>query len=194
MPYVIPFPDIDPVLVSFRLLGFELAIRWYALAYIAGLLLGWQYVALLARRPALWGGRPALSAEQSDDLLTWMILGVILGGRIGYVLFYQPAYFAAHPAEILAVWQGGMSFHGGFLGVVAGIVGFSLRNGLPILGVGADRALLRPGRQLHQRRALGPSVARTLGGYLSRGGGTGLPARMAAALRAPSLATLRGGA
>jgi phosphatidylglycerol:prolipoprotein diacylglycerol transferase len=136
MPYVIPFPDIDPVLVSFRLLGFELAIRWYALAYIAGLLLGWQYVAILARRPALWGGRPALSAEQSDDLLTWMILGVILGGRIGYVLFYQPAYFAAHPAEILAVWQGGMSFHGGFLGVVAGIVGFSLRNGLPILGVG----------------------------------------------------------
>ncbi len=144
MPYVLPFPDIDPVLFSVRLLGIELAIRWYALAYIAGLLLGWRYVAFLARRPALWGGRPALAPEQSDDLLTWMILGVILGGRLGYVLFYQPAYFAAHPAEILAVWQGGMSFHGGFLGVVAGVVGFALRNGLPILGVGDAVAAAAP--------------------------------------------------
>ena len=144
MPYVLPFPDIDPVLFSVSLFGIELAIRWYALAYIAGLLLGWRYVVLLARRPALWGGRPALSPEQSDDLLTWMILGVILGGRLGYVLFYQPAYFAAHPAEILAVWQGGMSFHGGFLGVVAGVVGFALRNGLPILGVGDAVAAAAP--------------------------------------------------
>ena len=74
----------------------------------------------------------------------WMILGVILGGRLGYVLFYQPAYFAAHPAEILSVWQGGMSFHGGFLGVVAGIVGFSVRNGLSILGVGDAVAAAAP--------------------------------------------------
>jgi phosphatidylglycerol:prolipoprotein diacylglycerol transferase len=107
MPLVLPFPDIDPVLVSFRLFGLELALRWYALAYIAGLLLGWRYVVWLCRRPAL-----------------------------GYVLFYQPLYFAAHPAEIVAVWRGGMSFHGGLLGVVAGIVGFSRRNGLPILPVG----------------------------------------------------------
>lgn len=144
MPYVLAFPDIDPALVSFRLLGIEFAIRWYALAYIAGLLLGWRYVAFLARRPALWGGKPALAPAQADDLLTWMILGVILGGRLGYALFYQPAYFAAHPAEILAVWQGGMSFHGGFLGVVAGVVGFSLRNGLPILGVGDAVAAAAP--------------------------------------------------
>ena len=144
MPFVIPFPDIDPVLFSLRLGGIELAIRWYALAYIAGLLLGWRYVVLLARRPALWGGKPALSPEQSDDLLTWMILGVILGGRLGYVLFYQPAFFAANPAEILAVWRGGMSFHGGFLGVVAGVVGFSLRNGLSILSVGDAVAAAAP--------------------------------------------------
>ncbi len=144
MPYVLPFPDIDPVLFSVHILGIELAIRWYALAYIAGLLLGWQYVAYLARRPALWGGRPALTVEQADDLLTWMILGVIIGGRLGYVLFYQPAYFAAHPAEILAVWQGGMSFHGGFLGVATGIVAFSLRHGLPILGVGDAVAAAAP--------------------------------------------------
>jgi phosphatidylglycerol---prolipoprotein diacylglyceryl transferase len=136
MPLVLPFPDIDPVIVSFSLFGLELALRWYALAYIVGLLLGWRYVAALCRRPGLWGGTPPMRPEQSDDLLTWMILGVILGGRIGYVLFYQPAYFAANPAEILAVWQGGMSFHGGFLGVVAGVVGFSVRNGLSILKVG----------------------------------------------------------
>lgn len=136
MPLVLPFPDIDPVLVSFHLLGIEFAIRWYALAYIAGLLLGWRYVVALCRRPGLWGGTPPMRPEQADDLLTWMIFGVILGGRIGYVLFYQPAYFMANPAEILAVWRGGMSFHGGFLGVVAGVVGFSLRNGLRVLSVG----------------------------------------------------------
>src|SRR5690606_22890748 len=116
MPLVLPFPEIDPVLFSLRLGGIELAIRWYALAYIAGLLIGWRYVAFLCRRPALWGGTAPMRPEQSDDLLTWMILGVILGGRLGYVLFYQPAFFAQNPAEILAVWRGGMSFHGGFLG------------------------------------------------------------------------------
>ena len=82
--------------------------------------------------------------EQVDDLLTWMILGVIIGGRLGYVLFYQPAFFAANPGEILAVWRGGMSFHGGFLGVLAGIVGFGLRNGLPVLRVGDAVAAAAP--------------------------------------------------
>jgi phosphatidylglycerol---prolipoprotein diacylglyceryl transferase len=144
MPFVVPFPDIDPVLVSIRLFGLELAIRWYALAYIAGLLLGWRYVVWLCRRPALWGGTSPMRSEQADDLLTWMIFGVILGGRLGYVLFYQPAYFAQHPAEIVAVWQGGMSFHGGLLGVVAGVVGFALRNGLPILSVGDAVAAAAP--------------------------------------------------
>ena len=100
MPFVLPFPDIDPVLVSIQLFGIELAIRWYALAYIAGLLLGWRYVAALCARPALWGGtRADARREQADDLLTWMILGVILGGRLGFVLFYQPAYFAANPGR-----------------------------------------------------------------------------------------------
>lgn len=139
-----PFPDIDPVIVSLNLFGLELAIRWYAVAYIAGLVLGWRYVVWLCRRPRLWGGTPALRPEQVDDLLTWMILAVILGGRLGYVLFYQPAYFAANPAEILAVWHGGMSFHGGLVGVAAGVVLFSLRNGLPILGVGDAVAAAAP--------------------------------------------------
>ena len=144
MPYTLPFPDIDPVLVGFNLFGIELAIRWYALAYIAGLLLGWRYVAALCARPALWGGPPPMRPEQTDDLLTWMVLGVILGGRLGYVLFYQPAHYLANPAEILAVWRGGMSFHGGFLGVVAGVLGFSLRGGLPAVRVGDAVAAAAP--------------------------------------------------
>ncbi|WP_299130710.1 prolipoprotein diacylglyceryl transferase [uncultured Amaricoccus sp.] len=144
MPYVLPFPDIDPVLVGFNLFGVELAIRWYALAYIAGLLIGWRYVAGLCARPALWGGTAPMRPEQTDDLLTWMVLGVILGGRLGYTLFYQPAYYLANPAEILAVWRGGMSFHGGFLGVAVGVLGFSLRNGLPVARVGDAVAAAAP--------------------------------------------------
>lgn len=144
MPFVLTFPDIDPAAISFSLFGVTLAIRWYALAYIAGLLLGWRYVAALCARPRLWGGASPMPPERSDDLLTWMVLGVILGGRLGYVVFYQPAYFLANPAEILAVWQGGMSFHGGLLGVVTGIVGFSARNGFPILGVGDAVAAAAP--------------------------------------------------
>lgn len=135
-PLVLPFPDIDPTLVSFQLFGLTFAIRWYALAYVAGLLLGWRYVAALCRRPALWGGTAPMPPGKTDDLLTWMVLAVILGGRIGYVLFYQPGYYLANPGQILAVWQGGMSFHGGLIGVAAGIILFSLLNGYRILSVG----------------------------------------------------------
>ncbi|MFT3973041.1 MAG: prolipoprotein diacylglyceryl transferase [Amaricoccus sp.] len=144
MPLVLQFPNIDPVLVSVTFLGVHLAIRWYALAYIVGLVLGWRYVVALVRRPALWGRTPPMREEQVDDLLTWMILGVILGGRLGYVLFYQPAYFATNPGQILAVWQGGMSFHGGLLGVATGILLFSLRNGLSPLPVGDAVAAAAP--------------------------------------------------
>jgi phosphatidylglycerol:prolipoprotein diacylglycerol transferase len=144
MPLVLPFPEIDPVLFSIQIGGIELAIRWYALAYIAGLLLGWRYVAFLCRRPGLWGGRAPMAPVQVDDLLTWMILGVILGGRLGFVLFYQPGYYLANPGQILAVWQGGMSFHGGLVGVAAGVIGFSLRNRLTILSVGDAVAAAAP--------------------------------------------------
>jgi phosphatidylglycerol:prolipoprotein diacylglycerol transferase len=144
MPLVLPFPDIDPALFTIRLGGLELAVRWYALAYIAGLLLGWRYVAALCRRPGLWGGAAPMPPERADDLLTWMILGVILGGRLGYVLFYQPAHFAANPGEIVAVWRGGMSFHGGLLGVVAGVVLFCRRNGFEIARVGDAVAAAAP--------------------------------------------------
>jgi phosphatidylglycerol:prolipoprotein diacylglycerol transferase len=126
---VLLFPQFDPVLVR---LG-PLAIRWYALAYIAGLLIGtWLVQKLVQRRPAV--ARP----EQVSDFLTWATLGVVLGGRIGYVLFYQPSRFLTHPWQILEVWSGGMSFHGGMLGVAVAIVLYCRRNGLPILGL-ADR-------------------------------------------------------
>ena len=106
-----------------------LFIHYYALAYMLGLLAGWRLVRCLAQRPPV-----AAAQEQVDDFLTWAVLGVILGGRCGYVLFYQPGYFLTHPLQIPAVWDGGMSFHGGFLGVTIAILWFSIRNGLqPLL-------------------------------------------------------------
>lgn len=134
MPYAIPFPDIGPELFSISLGGFELALRWYALAYIAGILIGWRLIVAAVRRPRLWPGDTAPMTPQAvEEFLTWAILGIILGGRLGFVLFYQPGYYLSHPAEILAVWQGGMSFHGGFLGVtIAGLL-FCRKNDVPIL-------------------------------------------------------------
>jgi phosphatidylglycerol:prolipoprotein diacylglycerol transferase len=116
-----PFPNIDPVLIEIG----PLAIRWYALAYIAGLVLGWRYVVHLTSAERLWPGRPPITKTDVDDMLLWVALGVILGGRIGYVLFYNPGYYVTHPVEILYVWQGGMSFHGGAAGVLVAIYLFS---------------------------------------------------------------------
>jgi phosphatidylglycerol:prolipoprotein diacylglycerol transferase len=114
--FAIPFPALDPVAIS---LG-PFAIRWYALAYIVGLLIGWRYCLRLAARP------PHIVARQDvDDFLVWATLGVVLGGRIGYVLFYKPGYYIYHPIEALYVWHGGMSFHGGAIGVTIAIVLFS---------------------------------------------------------------------
>ncbi len=139
-----PFPAIDPVLFSVEIFGVELAIRWYALAYIAGLVLGWRYVVALCRRSALWGGAAPMRPEQVDDLLTWMILGVILGGRLGFVAFYEPGYYLQNPGQILAVWRGGMSFHGGFLGVVVAVLAFAARNGLDAIRIGDAVAAAAP--------------------------------------------------
>ena len=123
MTFAIPFPVIDPVLIEIG----PFAIRWYALAYIAGLLLGWRYiVGLSAQLP----GGP--DAPAIDDLIVWLTLGIILGGRLGYVLFYKPEYYLANPLEIVQVWRGGMSFHGGLLGVMAAVVLFARRRGLSL--------------------------------------------------------------
>lgn len=141
----LPFPNIAPEIFSVDLFGFELALRWYALAYIAGLVLGWWLVRALMRHPAIWpGGTAPMKPEATDDLLTYMILGVIIGGRLGFTLFYQPAYYLSHPVEILQVWQGGMSFHGGFLGVIAGIILFSVTRKTPLLSTGDAVAMAAP--------------------------------------------------
>ena len=128
-----PFPNFDPVLVH---LG-PIAIRWYALAYIAGILLGWRYGVALIRNARLWtpAGAPITTA-QIDDLILWLTLGVILGGRLGYVLFYGRGAFLADPLEIVKVWHGGMSFHGGFLGVMVAIIGFARVNRVDMLRLG----------------------------------------------------------
>lgn len=128
----IPFPDFDPVLISIG----PLAIRWYALAYIVGILTGWMYARAIIRSPRLWAGPPPLAAADFDDFILWITLGVILGGRIGYVLFYNLPHFAAHPLEIFEVWQGGMSFHGGLLGCVAAVLLFGRSRKLPVLTLG----------------------------------------------------------
>jgi phosphatidylglycerol:prolipoprotein diacylglycerol transferase len=126
---LLPYPEFDPVLVH---LG-PLSIRWYALAYITGLVLGWWGMRRLVRRS------PAVATTTLvDDFLTWATLGVVLGGRLGYILFYQPGLYLAHPLAILQVWNGGMSFHGGMLGVVIALVIFCRRNGIALLGF-ADR-------------------------------------------------------
>src|SRR5487761_2635582 len=132
---VLLFPQFDPVIVQVG----PLAIRWYALAYITGLVLGWRLVRRLAQRA------PAVaSPEQVDDFLTWATLGVVLGGRLGYVLFYQPGFYLAHPSAIPRVWDGGMSFHGGMLGVAIAILWFCRRHRTPALGFGDRLAVCAP--------------------------------------------------
>jgi phosphatidylglycerol:prolipoprotein diacylglycerol transferase len=130
--YVIPFPTIDPVLISIG----PIAIRWYALAYIVGILLGWLYARAIIRSQRLWGGPAPMTVGDFDDFVLWVTLGIILGGRLGYVLFYNPGYFAAHPLESLQLWKGGMSFHGGFLGCVLAVMLFAHHRGLSILSLG----------------------------------------------------------
>ncbi len=145
MTFAIPFPDIDPALFTIAVGGFEFSLRWYALAYIAGLLLGWRLMVRLMRRPGLWPGDTApMTPAQPEELLTWMILGVILGGRLGYVIFYNPGHFLANPAEIVQIWQGGMSFHGGFIGVILGVILFARARGMPLLQAGDAVALAAP--------------------------------------------------
>ncbi|RHZ92466.1 prolipoprotein diacylglyceryl transferase [Cereibacter sphaeroides] len=131
----IPFPDISPELFSIELFGVTFALRWYALAYIAGLLIGWRLVLRMIRAERLWSFGAPMTEDQLERLLTWVILGVILGGRLGFVLFYQPAHYLAHPLDILKVWEGGMSFHGGFLGVMTALVAFCLKERISILPV-----------------------------------------------------------
>ncbi len=137
---VIPFPAINPVLVTIG----PFAIRWYALAYIVGIIVGWFYARAIIASEKLWGGPAPLTVLDFDDFIIWITLGVILGGRTGYVLFYNLPHFAAHPIEIVQLWNGGMSFHGGVTGCVVAIVLFALYRRIPMLSLGDVTAAVAP--------------------------------------------------
>ena len=128
----IAFPVFDPIAIAIG----PFAVRWYALAYIGGIVLGWIYARALLKSEKLWGGPAPISLPQLDDFILWVTIGIIVGGRTGYVLFYNAAFFVQHPTEIFELWKGGMSFHGGFLGCVFAVILFCRKNHLPILPLG----------------------------------------------------------
>ena len=137
----IPFPMIDPVLLS---LG-PIQIHWYAIAYIAGILLAWNYTKRVARQTHLWpGAESPMTDADLDDFVLWATLGIILGGRLGYVLFYNFDAYLANPSQIFAVWQGGMAFHGGFLGVTLAMILFARVRSISLLSMFDLIALAAP--------------------------------------------------
>ena len=136
----LPFPAIDPIAIEFG----PFAIRWYALAYVAGIVGGWWYARRLVANAALWGDVKRPTLADMDDLIIWVALGIVLGGRIGYVLFYNFEAYIADPLEILTIWRGGMSFHGGFLGVVLAMALFARSRGLHLLSLLDVGAVVTP--------------------------------------------------
>ncbi len=129
------FPDIDPILIQIG----PLAVRWYSLAYIVGLLLGWAHMRFLSNKLKM-----GVSKTQLEDFITWATIGVVIGGRLGYVFFYQPAFFFENPLEIVKVWHGGMSFHGGLLGVTFAMIVFAKRQGIELLRLADLVAIAAP--------------------------------------------------
>lgn len=127
----LPFPDIDPVMLR---LG-PLAVHWYGMAYVAGILFGWWYARRLAEYPRLWGASRPITVVDIDDFLVWAVAGIVLGGRLGYVLFYDLPVFLKNPLQIAMLWTGGMSFHGGLLGTILAMILFARRRGLPLLSL-----------------------------------------------------------
>jgi phosphatidylglycerol---prolipoprotein diacylglyceryl transferase len=142
---MIPFPDISPfIFPPIEINGVEYGLRWYALAYILGLLYGWWIILRAIRTPALWAGEPPLTAEQVERFFTWTVVGVILGGRIGYILFYDLGTYIDDPWQIIRLDKGGMAFHGGFAGVVVAGLWFCRRERIPPLSMGDLLALAVP--------------------------------------------------
>jgi phosphatidylglycerol:prolipoprotein diacylglycerol transferase len=132
MLLTIAFPVFDPIAIAIG----PIAIRWYALAYIGGIVLGWMYARRIIRSERLWGGKAPFTVLDFDDFILWVTLGIILGGRAGYVLFYNLGFFAQHPAEIFKLWTGGMSFHGGFIGCVIAVLLFGWKRKISVLSLG----------------------------------------------------------
>lgn len=137
---LIDFPSFNPIAVAIG----PFAIRWYALAYIGGIVIGWLYARSLLKNECLWGGPAPMSLVQIDDFILWATLGIILGGRTGYVLFYNLPFFINNPAAIFKLWEGGMSFHGGFLGCVVAVMWFAHRNRISILSLGDITTAVAP--------------------------------------------------
>jgi phosphatidylglycerol:prolipoprotein diacylglycerol transferase len=137
---IIPYPAINPILIHIG----PLAVRWYALAYIVGIVAGWIYARAIIASPRLWGGPAPFTVIDFDDFVVWITLGIILGGRTGYVLFYNLPYFASHPLAIFELWNGGMSFHGGVLGCIVAIVAFALHRRISVLSLGDVTTAVAP--------------------------------------------------
>lgn len=140
------FPEIlTPYVFSFEMLGFNFALTWYALSYIFGIISAWYILNIVSKKPNLWiNNKSPLTTSNVEDLMTYLILGIILGGRFGYVLFYNPYYYINNPIKVLYLWEGGMSFHGGFLGVVLGGLYFALKKNKSLLAMGDIIALSTP--------------------------------------------------
>ncbi|WBU52518.1 prolipoprotein diacylglyceryl transferase [Paracoccus sp. SCSIO 75233] len=141
---MIPFPDISPEIFTISLGEFQFSLRWYAMAYLAGLVLGAWAVWRLMKSDRIWGDAAPMEAAKVEELLTWIVAGVVIGGRLGFVLFYQPGYYLANPLQILKVWEGGMAFHGGFLGVVIAAWWWARRNDVEPLRLADALAVVAP--------------------------------------------------
>ena len=130
---MIPFPDISPEIFSFHFFGIKFALRWYAVSYILGFICALRLMKFFVSRTHFWTSKnPPFSTEQAEAFLTYLILGVIIGGRLGYVLFYNLEYYVLNPLDIFRIWDGGMAFHGGFIGVVIAVILYSRVNRLPL--------------------------------------------------------------
>lgn len=139
------YPSISPEIFSISLFGFEFALRWYAVAYIVALLVGWRLVVRLMKTPRLWPGQTApMTPEQVEELLTWVIFGVILGGRLGFVIFYKPMHYLQNPLDIPMLWHGGMAFHGGLLGVMVALIWFCRKHQIVLLSAADALAVATP--------------------------------------------------
>jgi len=126
---ILPFPNIDPVAFSIG----PLSVHWYGLAYVAGIMIGWFYARKLIDRPALWKGDAApMTKTHLDDFLVWIAVGIVVGGRTGYVLFYDLPVMLENPIRIIQIWNGGMSFHGGLIGSIIAMILFARKNAIPV--------------------------------------------------------------
>ena len=151
---MIPFPDISPEIFSITLLGFDFSLRWYALSYIFGFICALQIMKFCISRQKLWANDASpMESDDADSILTYLIIGVILGGRLGYVLFYNLEYYINRPQDIIKVWDGGMAFHGGFLGVVLAVIVYAKINKLKLWSVADLIALATPPGLLFGRLA-----------------------------------------